>query len=92
MTKQEQAEIFKQGKQIHPKDTTANVFFGSKPQDETAQVFEQRFSLEGIQNPQVLKQKEVLAFDQRKFDKSADDFIGRGPDPRDKSAIDFIDW
>lgn len=92
MTKQKQAEIFKAGKQIHPKDVTANVFFGSAAQHETAEVFEQGFSLEGIQDPRVLQQKEVLVFDKRQFHDSAKDFIGSGPDPRDKTAIDFLDW
>lgn len=90
-SKEEQANVFKQGKQIDPRDTTAGVFFNGIPQDASAGVFEQGFSLEGIKDPAILKQKQIMAFGQIPLHESAKDFIGSGPDPRDKTAIDFLE-
>lgn len=91
-SKEQQANVFLQGKVWDERDTSAEVFAGAAARHESASVFGQGFSLEGIQNPDVLKQKEVFAFRQNPMHKSAEDFIGNTIDPRDVTARDFLNY
>lgn len=88
MKKEQQLEVFRQGKSIDPRDTTAHVFLGSVSKDPSSGVFEQGISLEGL-SARVLQQKEAMLYGPP-MHQSAIDFVGNGPDPRDHTAIDFI--
>ncbi len=75
-TREQQTNEFKSGKQIDPRDESANEFAMAKAGDPSEADFEQGFDLAGIQDSKIRSQVQALVYGKNQQDRSAEDFIG----------------